>query len=148
VFALLAQAVPILSLQAMGVADDGDDGWVWAVLASLVVIGALAWPTVRAMAAKVSAPPSSRGSGANAGVPPSSRRRIARDESVPPSRRRASTTPPNQDGPPSSRRAPPASGRIPRRVILLYSETPGQSRDEYNVGDDSGTRSSTLVRVA
>ena len=40
------------------------------------------------------------------------------------------------------------SERPRRRVIRLYSITPGQSPYEYNIGDDNGTRASALVRVA
>jgi len=42
----------------------------------------------------------------------------------------------------------PVSRRIPRRVIRLHAVTPGQSRYEYNVGDDSGTRGTALARLA
>jgi len=37
---------------------------------------------------------------------------------------------------------------IPRRVIRLHAQTPGQSQHEYNVGDRSGTRASALIKVA
>ncbi len=56
--------------------------------------------------------------------------------------------------PPASRRVTPVpasaplSRRIPRRVILLHAVTPGQSRHEYNVGDQWGTRGTALVRAA
>jgi hypothetical protein len=37
---------------------------------------------------------------------------------------------------------------LPRRIIPLYSTTPGQSPFEYNVGDNQGTRGSAIVRAA
>jgi len=50
---------------------------------------------------------------------------------------------------------PPPAVSIPRGapapwrpVIRLHSTTPGQSPNEYNVGDEQGTRGSTLVRAA
>jgi hypothetical protein len=37
---------------------------------------------------------------------------------------------------------------LARRVISLYSTTPGQSPFEYNIGDTQGTRGSALARLA
>jgi len=68
-----------------------------------------------------------------------------------------STRAPQSSRAPDSTRAPQSSPApqssipesaprsIPRRVIRLYEVTPGQSRYEYNIGDESGTRGCALV---
>ncbi|HEY3253773.1 MAG TPA: hypothetical protein VGJ91_07490 [Polyangiaceae bacterium] len=61
--------------------------------------------------------------------PPSRGKAVARERSLAKRERR---------GVPQSR----------RRVISLYSTTPGQSPHEYNIGDTRGTRGSALVRAA
>jgi hypothetical protein len=53
-----------------------------------------------------------------------------------------------RSSPPHAPSIPPSVPAPSRRVIRLHSTTPGQAANEYNIGDNAGTRGSALERAA
>ncbi len=118
------RAAPLLSaLAALAPSlDDGGDSSLWSALAAVLMIFGALWVLAKVMQ-------SGTIDGADkAETAPSSRRAVA--------------------APVAARKRSGSRSRIPRRVIRLHEVTPGQSRHEYNVGDEWGTRGTALVRAA
>lgn len=140
--------------------DDGSESLMWAALGGACLVAVVVWLLVTVARGAAD-------SRRSASLPPASVPRSRRPASVRPVSARPVSVPFSSAAPASSRRSasgappsrrvapdadasspPPSSRRVRRRVILLHAETPGQSCHEYNVGDNSGTRGSVLVRVA
>jgi hypothetical protein len=119
-FASIVRTTLLLAAQAPGMpgVDDEADADLLTVLALGFVVFGLLWLLIRFM--------------------PSA------EKLAPPSRRTSRAPAPTKP----QRQSVSAARPIPRRVIQLHAQTPGQSQHEYNVGDLSGTRASALIRLA